>query len=148
MPEKLTAKQGKFVAEVLAGASATEAARRAGYSPRTARAIGAENLTKPAIRAVLEERRTLDAVRLKIQKEDCIAGILAGIATAKAQRNGGAMISGWVSIAKIMGFYAPQVVNVDVAVGVQDDARRLQYRLQGMTDEELIELSQGRKLDS
>jgi phage terminase small subunit len=149
MSEKLTPKQEVFVAEVLAGASATEAARRAGYSPHTAYAIGAENLRKPQIRAVLEERRTLDAVRLKIQREDVIAGILSGIACAKAQGNAGGVISGWVAIAKIMGFYAPKVVNVDVEVKPQDDVRRVQYKLQGMTDEELVALSQGRrKLDS
>jgi hypothetical protein len=119
--EKLTHKQKANVLEVLAGASATEAARRAGYSPHTARAIGTENLSKPAIRAVLEERRTLDAVRLKIQREDVIAGILSGIACAKAQGNAGAVINGWVAIAKIMGFYAPKLVNVDVEIKPQDD---------------------------
>lgn len=52
----LTGKQQQFVNEYLRCFNATEAARRAGYSERTARAIGAENLTKPDILAAIKER--------------------------------------------------------------------------------------------
>lgn len=45
----LTDKQAVFVDEYLKCRNAAEAARRAGYSERTARSIGAENLTKPDI---------------------------------------------------------------------------------------------------
>jgi len=49
----LTAKQERFVAEYLIDGNATRAAIAAGYSQNTARAIGAENLTKPDIAAAL-----------------------------------------------------------------------------------------------
>lgn len=45
----LTPKQARFVAEYLIDLNATQAAIRAGYSAKTAGAIGAENLTKPEI---------------------------------------------------------------------------------------------------
>jgi phage terminase small subunit len=45
----LTGKQRRFVAEYLIDLNATQAAIRAGYSERTASAIGAENLKKPQI---------------------------------------------------------------------------------------------------
>ena len=45
----LTAKQELFVSEYMKDLNATQASIRAGYSQHTARAIGAENLTKPAI---------------------------------------------------------------------------------------------------
>lgn len=45
----LTIKQRLFVAEYLRDMNATAAAVRAGYSQRTARQIGAENLSKPYI---------------------------------------------------------------------------------------------------
>lgn len=45
----MTPKQKKFVAEYLKDANATQAAIRAGYSEKTARSIGQENLTKPDI---------------------------------------------------------------------------------------------------
>lgn len=52
----LTGKQQQFVNEYLSCFNATEAARRAGYSEKTARSIGAENLTKPDILAAIKER--------------------------------------------------------------------------------------------
>lgn len=56
---RLTDKQRMFVAEYLKCWNASEAARRAGYSEKTARVIGPENLSKPAIRAAIEERMKL-----------------------------------------------------------------------------------------
>lgn len=45
----LTAKQARFVAEYLIDLNATQAAIRAGYSAKTARQAGAENLSKPVV---------------------------------------------------------------------------------------------------
>ena len=45
----LTNKQQKFVNEYLIDYNATQAALRAGYSPKTAYAMGWENLRKPEI---------------------------------------------------------------------------------------------------
>lgn len=50
---KLTAKQERFVEEYLVDKNAAASAERAGYSAKTARSIGAENLTKPAILAAI-----------------------------------------------------------------------------------------------
>lgn len=51
MTKKLTTKQELFIREYLVDANATQAAIRAGYSKRTARQAGAENLSKPVIQA-------------------------------------------------------------------------------------------------
>lgn len=53
----LNARQQRFVEEFLVDLNATQAAIRAGYSKRTARAIGCENLTKPDIAAEISKRR-------------------------------------------------------------------------------------------
>ena len=53
---KLTAKQQRFCDEYLVDLNATQAAIRSGYSEKTARAIGAENLTKPYIKEYIEKR--------------------------------------------------------------------------------------------
>lgn len=53
----LTPKQQRFVDEYLIDLNATQAAIRAGYSEKTARAIGAENLTKPDIAAAIAEAK-------------------------------------------------------------------------------------------
>lgn len=59
---KLTAKQKIFVASYLKTFNATLAAKMAGYSERTAYAIGWENLKKPEIAAEIEERLTQAAM--------------------------------------------------------------------------------------
>lgn len=53
---KLTAKQKRFCDEYLIDLNATQAAIRAGYSKKTARAIANENLTKPAIKEYINQR--------------------------------------------------------------------------------------------
>ena len=52
----LTLKQQRFVAEFAKDLNATQAAKRAGYSEKSAGAIGAEDLTKPVIWAAIQER--------------------------------------------------------------------------------------------
>ena len=53
---KLTAKQQRFCDEYLACLNASEAAIKAGYSKKTARVIGQENLLKPALKAYIQQR--------------------------------------------------------------------------------------------
>ena len=51
----LTPKQQRFVEEYLIDLNATQAAIRSGYSEKTARDIGCENLAKPNIAKAIEE---------------------------------------------------------------------------------------------
>ncbi|WP_281085180.1 terminase small subunit [Methylophaga thiooxydans] len=70
MGDGLTAKQKLFVLEYLKDLNATQAAVRAGYNRKTARSIGAENLTKPDITRAIEAALT---ERLEISKTDSAA---------------------------------------------------------------------------
>lgn len=65
---RVTARQKAFVQEYLIDLNATQAAIRAGYSPRTANRTASENLSKPDIKAYIAEQmerirtqRTADA---------------------------------------------------------------------------------------
>lgn len=53
---KMTPKQKRFCDEYLIDLNATQAAIRAGYSKKTAQAIGTENLTKPLLKEYIENR--------------------------------------------------------------------------------------------
>ena len=53
---KLTIKQKRFADEYIISGNATEAAKKAGYSKKTASVIGAENLIKPNISKYIKER--------------------------------------------------------------------------------------------
>lgn len=65
---KLTEKQKRFIDYYIETANATESAKRAGYSEKTARSIGNENLTKLDIfiKQKLEEK---ESQRIALQDE-------------------------------------------------------------------------------
>ena len=54
---KLTPKQKRFVEEYVIDCNATQAAIRAGYSPKTAYSIGQENLKKPEVMKAIAEKQ-------------------------------------------------------------------------------------------
>lgn len=54
---KLTPKQKRFVEEYVIDCNATQAAIRAGYSPKTAYSIGQENLKKPEVMKAITEKQ-------------------------------------------------------------------------------------------
>lgn len=62
---KLTEKQKRFVDYYIETGNKTEAAKKAGYSEKTAASIGDENLRKPAIKAAIDARlRELEGKRI------------------------------------------------------------------------------------
>ena len=83
MATKLTPKQRRFVDEYLIDLNATQAAIRAGYSPRTANRIGAENLSKLDIQKEIETRQKEREQRTEIT-QDRVLRELANIGFAKA----------------------------------------------------------------
>lgn len=56
MTRKLTPKQKKFADNYIESGNAADAARKAGYSKRSARSVGQENLTKPDIKQYIDNR--------------------------------------------------------------------------------------------
>lgn len=119
MQTALTPKQSRFADEVVLCGNATEAARRAGYSERTACQIAYENLRKPEVKAAIVARRRAYERRLELRREDVIGAVLEAIRMAKDQGAPAVMIRGWVEIARMCGFYdspeAPQAVEGDQA---------------------------------
>lgn len=67
---KLTEKQERFIDYYIELGNATEAAKKAGYSERTAYSIGNENLKKPEIKKQIEERlKELEDARIAKAEE-------------------------------------------------------------------------------
>ncbi len=69
MNTKLTPKQQCFIEEYLIDLNATKAAFRAGYSEKTARQIGSENLSKPAIQEAIARAKRDRSEATKIDAE-------------------------------------------------------------------------------
>lgn len=66
----LTLKQKRFADEYIITANATQAAIKAGYSKKTANRIGTENLSKPVIKAYIDERLSeLNSKKIADQQE-------------------------------------------------------------------------------
>lgn len=69
----LTPKQKRFVEEYLIDLNATQAAIRAGYSQKTAKEIGCENLTKPNIEIAIQTALAARSKRTEITAEMVLA---------------------------------------------------------------------------
>lgn len=73
---KLTSKQKRFVEEYLIDLNATQAAIRAGYSQRTARQIGEENLSKPDIFFAVQEAQVKRSERVQVDADYVLARLV------------------------------------------------------------------------
>ncbi len=82
---KLTVRQRRFVAEFLACGNATEAARRAGYSERTARSKGYSLLRLAPVRAEIDRQESdrLAELRVTADRLDAAAAEIAFSGTAE-----------------------------------------------------------------
>ncbi|UBK38670.1 terminase small subunit [Clostridium perfringens] len=67
---KLTPKQKAFAEYYIETCNATESAIKAGYSKKTARVIGQENLLKPALKSYIDEKmKELESKRIAKAEE-------------------------------------------------------------------------------
>jgi phage terminase small subunit len=73
--EPLSPKQRLFVQEYIIDLNATQAAIRAGYSEKTAKEIGYENLTKPHIAEKVQEAMDLRSRRTEITADKVLVEI-------------------------------------------------------------------------
>lgn len=81
---KTTPKQAKFVEGVVRHGNATKAAVEAGYSPKTAKVIAHENLTKPYLIEEIQ-RRNAEVMKLAQIHTDVITGWLVQIASVSPE---------------------------------------------------------------
>ncbi len=74
---KLTPKQELFVAEYLKDLNASEAARRAGYSAKTAPKIGSENLQKLDVRTAIVNAMNKRMDEIGITQNDVLREVIS-----------------------------------------------------------------------
>lgn len=132
----LSPKQLRFIEEYLLDGNVTAAAKRAGYSPKSARVVGQETLRNPAVRAALRLRQDAEAARLQVSRTKAVEGILAAIAMAKEQGDPAAMVRGWAEIGRLFDFYSPQQHRVEVTTQPDD----LEASFARMSDAELMKI--------
>lgn len=135
----LNNRQLRFIEEYSISHSAADAARKAGYSEKTARSIGHELLTKPDILEAIRARQQVTALELGVTRQNVIADLMEAIQTAREQRNPSAMISGSREVGKMLGFYAAELHQVDLTLNERD----LAAKYETMTDQELTAIIDG-----
>jgi len=111
MSAKLTAKQQAFVdAYCSNGMNATQAAIAAGYSEKTARSVGSENLTKPDIAKVIKQHTDKTAKRCEITVDSLIAELEEArvIALGLDNPQTSAAINATMGKAKLTGLDQPE----------------------------------------
>ncbi len=138
--QKLTPRRQRFVDEYVLCGSGAEAARRAGYSEKTARAIAAELLTKPDVLAAIQALQAQNAVRWDMSRQDVLSGVLEAIALARAKADPATMLAGYRDLARMCGFNEPEAVRVAVA---GSGAAVMAAKFVAMSDAELIALVGG-----
>ena len=83
MARNLSEKQQLFVQEYLVDLNATQAAKRAGYSEKTARSVGAENLTKPDIQKAIADSIQVRSQRTEVTQDYVLKTIVETIERSK-----------------------------------------------------------------
>ncbi len=109
----LTRKQERFILEYILSGNGSEAARRAGYSERTAHQIAYENLRKPDVQAAIQALQQAQADELELTRQDVLKAILGAIEAAQEAGKPAITISGWKEVSRLCGFYSPEVTRTE-----------------------------------
>ncbi len=139
----LTAKQEKFVSEWLVDHDGKRAALAAGYGPVGA-AVTAHRLihANRAVQAEIAARQAQDQRRLQIDRQRVVQGLLEGIELCRRRGDGVGVIRGWSEVGRMLGFFAPERRQVEVASA---GGSVLTAKLSAMSDAELMAVIAGEK---
>jgi phage terminase small subunit len=137
----LSARETRFVQEYLVDACGTQAAIRSGVAPASAHVWASRALRKAKVSAALQARQAADAVRLSIQREDVLNGLLLAAAMAKLQCDPAGMVAAWKQVGHLMGYYSPERIKFDVNV-----AGSLEMgRMNALSDQQLLSIIEARQ---
>ena len=126
----LTPKQQRFVEEYLIDLNATQAAIRAGYSPRTANEQGAQNLAKLSISEAIAEAQEKLSNKAQVTVEMVIHGLLKEAQDYADGSTQSARVSAWAHLGKHLGMFKDKIehsgdpnnpINMSLKVVFEDD---------------------------
>lgn len=128
----LSDRQSRFVEEYLVDSNGAAAAVRAGYAPGASAKVAASRLLSndnPVKRAI-QTRQSVDARRLSIRRDDVLNGLLEAAEMARQQANPTALVSALREVGRMLGYYEPRTVNVDVNLAPTSYVRRMEAKMQ------------------
>jgi len=112
-----------FCKEYLKDLNASRAARRAGYSEKTAHAIGNANLAKPLIREYINKRMKKRAEKVEIDAEYVLRGIKETTESAKKSGDLSNSFRGYELLGKHLKLFTDKVqhegnVTIEMVTGI------------------------------
>lgn len=126
-------KQQVFADALLEGATQSDALRAAGYHPANASAV----MRQEQVQQYLTEARAELSDITTIKRVDVMEILLEAIDMARTLADPAQMINGADKMAKIMGFYAPETLKLEVTT----NTAAMSQKYKQMTDEELYEIA-------
>ena len=137
----LTQTQRDFAENLARGMTARAAAIRAGFLDAN---DAATRLAKdPRVRALVAVEAAKFEKKNDLTRERVYQGFLEAIDIGRTISDPHAMIKGWEQIAKMAGYYAPDVKKIEVSIA----AKRLTGQFERMTDEDLLKIAENEIID-
>lgn len=135
------ASQNELLADgILRAESISGAAKAAGLTPTAA----SNRLRTDHVKELLRNgRKEIESVS-SIKRLDVLNIFLEAIDLARTMSDPGQMINGADKVAKMMGYYEPDEIKVDVSVNYEGAMRKIRE----LSDVELLELAEGRVIDN
>lgn len=131
--EELRAKHEHFANLIMEGHEPAQAARACGYAPSTAYNV----MKNEEVQLMLHKARTEIEDISKIRRIDVLNMFLDAVEMARTLADPGQMINGADKIAKFLGYYEPERIEITHLT----DKNVLASKLKGMSDEELYAIA-------
>jgi phage terminase small subunit len=141
--EGLTAQEESLIQHLLQGVPKSAAGRMAGYKFKNMKPAMDRVLKKPLVIARIRELQNQIRQKHEITRDDVLDGFKEAINDAKLAGDPGNQINGWREIAKVLGYYAPELKKVEVS---HKQAKALE-QLQQMSEEDLMEIAGNDAID-
>lgn len=131
----LTEKQAVYVDARGRGKGRRTAAAEAGYTNPDANAHKIDKV--PAVQEAIEREKANYRLVSGLTRQDVIDGLMDAVNQGKLLSDPQSQIAGWREIAKIHGYYAPEVKKIELTGSQQ----RKVSQLEALSDQELLEMS-------
>jgi phage terminase small subunit len=137
----LTEKQEKYVEARASGLQVKDSMVAAGMKPHDGTGNALEK--HPGIKSMLKAEQRKNAYMLGLTREDVLKGMMEAIDDAKILSDPLTQIAGWREVAKICGFYAPDVKKVEIS----GSGKAVIDKMRQLSDAELLQIAEGEVID-
>lgn len=134
--EEIQAKQKAFADALLQGASQADAARASGYHPGNVKSV----MRSEEVQTYIAEAREQLSDISTIKRVDVLNIFMEAIDMSRTLADPSNMINGADKIAKMMGYYAPETIKLEV----EGNHNVLAAKFKALSDSELLEIASGR----